>query len=255
MRRTADRDRVDRWAWIVALAGIGLLAPRIALAPPPAGGPKPSKKAPAGVKRAAGPKATRPRPAKAQRPPGSAKPLLHKPNRYVRNARYYHPQYKVKPAPTTWRRIGYPYYVGGTSYVIAPDADDTDSRSEPQADASPATPPPVVASVETESFDETDDNAAETYAQIQELVEIVHEWRTLNESPTLHERLPSEADAEHEAAISAIRRANERFDAATRQAMIQLAQGTSAEAELHAAQAGLEKLIELTEKLPAPASP
>jgi len=240
-------------ALALAAIGIGLACPQVAFAPPgpkgPKPGPKPRKTPPAGkgVKPTPhpGPKGARGKHAGPQPLHHRGKQVRHVPKhrRYVRRHRYWHPRYVAKPATKTWGYIGYPYYVGGTSYVITPPPVDDSSSSDGS----------VTVVVPPGSAGETDADAADTYAQMQELVALVHEWRTLNESPTLHERLPS-ADALSEAhpTVAAIRVENQAFDAVTRVAMGKLARGVSAESELDSARGQLQKLTELAEALPPP---
>lgn len=141
-----------------------------------------------------------------------------------------------------WHKLGYPYHIGGTNYVITPPSAGTEGRS----DESTATVLP------RSVFVDIDADAAETYAQIQELIELVHEWRTMNESPSLHERLGSwrESPGSHPL-LAAIREKNQAFDEATRAAMVKLARRESAASEVQSAREHLETLIEQVDSLPA----
>jgi len=137
---------------------------------------------------------------------------------FVKRHRYWLPYYRVKTPVYVWQDLGYTYYVGGTDYVL------------------PA---------------ETDSEAAKRLKQIQELTDLVHEWRTINESSEVHERLPGpDAPAEARAVVANIRAENEEFDRVTRQAMLDLAEGRSAEIRLTSARSHLNKIIELVESLP-----
>ena len=93
----------------------------------------------------------------------------------------------------------------------------------------------------------------EWLAQIQELTDLVHEWRTMNEAPEIHERIEQAnlPQSVQEARVS-IKGYNKRFDQTTRRAMQNLADGQSAERELVSARAYLLSLTDLFESLPAP---
>lgn len=144
--------------------------------------------------------------------------------RFVRSGRYWHRYHAAKPNKWMWNRLGYKYYAGGESYVVLP-------------------------AVEAES-EEADGNN-ERLEQMQELIELVHEWRVLNESQEVHERLAgSDNDAALSGTVTNIRNENEKFDAATRKAMQLLVDGDSAQADLELARTHLKRLIELVEALP-----
>jgi len=90
---------------------------------------------------------------------------------------------------------------------------------------------------------------------MQELTDLVHEWRTLNESPAFHERLPGpDATEEARATMTQLREANQAFDRISRQAMQDLAAGRSAESRIAQASECLQKLMALAESLPAKAA-
>ncbi len=234
--RAAFRSSLrTRQALICAVIGAGLVFSYSVLAPPARGVPpkKPAKRPPARP----GPKPGTVRPSQPKHPPAKAKPLRRagRYKRYVRRPRYWQPHYRVKTPPTIWRDIGYRYYVGGTGYVAVPTVVPVEAGEAPA--------PPAEGPAEEEELD--------TYVQIQELVELVHEWRTMNESPSVHQRLPSAgAPAELAEVIAEIRKQNHEFDKQTRAAMRKLAGGESAESELESARASLEKVMELVESLP-----
>ncbi|UCD28883.1 MAG: hypothetical protein JSV03_17705 [Planctomycetota bacterium] len=208
--------------------------------PGPKVGPKPGPKAgpkPAGKKVHPGPKAGH-KPPKAKvkvRPP--IKKV--KPSRFThlrRHRRYWHPKYyylKGKPA-TTWSVIGYPYYVGGTSYVVTTPSEESVSSDE----SAP------IYSAGQEYVDEK-------YQQLQELVELTHEWRTINESPEFHQRImAANTSEETKHKVVAIKNKNRQFDKATRSAMLAITQGKSADSQLEKAGNHLDELIQLVESLP-----
>jgi hypothetical protein len=103
-----------------------------------------------------------------------------------------------------WPAIGYPYYRGGTDYVFVPSSRASDGLTTATADR---------------------------YEQILQLVDLVSQWRMLNESPAVQERLPdAELDNRDSAGdlIGKCKAANSRFDTTTREAMRNLAAGGSA---------------------------
>lgn len=226
---------------LLAAIGIGLALPPAVSAPPGPGAPKPPPKAaPAGAPKRASPK---PPP----KHPGPKPPLDARPARDVlldlRRPHYWHPNFRALPPKTIWAGIGYPYYVGNTSYVIAPPSADEQGPADQPTTASPAV---------TWAAPE-DAASADRYVQIQKLTDLVHAWRTMNESPALHERVMSSAGSgAGEPAFVAFRSGNQKFDELTRAAMSKLAQGESAQRELEFAAAELEKLIERADALPVP---
>jgi len=256
MKRTLGLTK-QRWWHVnaVLVVGVSLLWVQTAFAPPrpkkPAGKPGPHK-APHGAPakgRPAGPKAHPPGRTEAKPPRVLAKrrPLKAPHRRYVRGPRYWHPYAARRPVPATvYSTIGYPYYVGGTNYVFMPSGDSSQSVSPPSE--TPILPPaPETSEIPPSSTGEADD----AYTQILELTELIHEWRTMNESPVVHERLSSAQTAgEANDVISSIRDHNRQFDRVTREAMRELSRGRSAEAEMALAGEHLDKLIELVDALP-----
>jgi len=229
--------------FLMAAIGIGLAWPQAVSAPPGPGAPKPPPKAaPAGGPKRAAPKPPPKHP--GPKPPSAARPdlkVLHDLNR----PHYWHSYYRVGPPKTVWTSIGYPYYAGSNSYVIAPPSADEQGPSDQSTIVSPA----VTAAAPE------DPASADRYVQIQELTDLVHAWRTMNESPALHERISSSAGSgAGEPAFVAFRSGNQKFDEQTRAAMSRLAQGESAQRELELAAAELQKLIERADALPAPAT-
>lgn len=192
-------------------------------APPPRPGPRKPPRKPA-----------KPPAARAKPLPRRVKPPRFKPRpvpraRYVRQRRYWYPRYVYPPkrARWVWRSLGYRYYLGGSKYVV------TDDTTAPEVDL------------------KNDENAIERYGQIQELFELIYEWRTLNESPELHKRLPEEnAATEKLTTVKKIRILNQQFDQVTRQGMAEFALGNSANEELKLAKKHLTILTELVESLP-----
>lgn len=237
MRALLRSSLRTRSVWICAVIGTGLIFSYSALAPPARGAPakKPVKRP------AARPAAPKPGPPK--RPQAKVKRPPHRPKhkRYVRRYRYWHPHYRLRTPKKIWTDIGYRYYVGGTAYVTLPPA------------ARVVVPVEAAQPVVTTEEDATEAETLDTYVQIQELVELIHEWRTMNESPSLHQRLPAaDASAAQRSVLGEINERNRAFDEQTRMAMRKLAGGASAELELESARGHLEKLIDLVESLPPP---
>ena len=170
-------------------------------------------------------KPNRPLPPKARpaRPPGKPKqpgrgPAYRPPPAARRHLRrgWYRP-YDPKMV-RVWPVIGYPYYVGGTSYVISSAQADTSDEFAPGRD---------------------DPQAAERYAQLQELVDLVCRWRMLNESSVVHQHIPS---TETSRTLEPWAQRNASFDRATRAAMAQLSSGQSAADSLRQAHEDLAQL-------------
>jgi len=231
--------------FVGVMAG-GLLLSQALSAPPGPAGAKPPPKKPTAAPKA---KPTSPRPPQRRsgvRPPAKASP---RPARYVRKPHYWQPRFAVAPPTKTWTTIGYPFYVGGSSYVITPPSTVIEAPAKqtllpPEGSTTPPPPEDSAASADDEVYDEM-------YAQILELTDLVHEWRTLNESPALHERLSllSESDSGPRT-LASIQRANQRFDEYARAAAYQLALGESADDELDDAARQLDKLSDLADALP-----
>jgi len=218
------------------------------LAPPRAGGPKPAGK-PA-VHKPAGPAKHKPV-AHKPRYIGPQHPKVHhnmsKPPKHLKrkplykhhlyhHPRYWHPYHvKVTGRPyTVWSTIGYPYYVGGTSYVIDGESGVSDESDSTASESSPGYP-----------------LADDGYIQMQELADLIHEWRTLNESPEVHERIQSADETDTgKTTVASIRTCNKEFDKTARTAMLLLTQGKSAESQIEIARTTLAKLAGLVESLP-----
>jgi hypothetical protein len=217
--------------------GAALIFPSLALAPPPHG-PGPN-----------GPPAGKPHPVANGHPrpptrlghphPGAQpKPPVH----YVAGLHYWRPLNDPTPRIWVWGDIGYSYYVGGTPYVVsAPPAVTVVSTTQTEP-------------VESSSQESLEGGTGDRYTQMQELTELVHEWRTMNESPSMHERIPPPgASSEARAIVASIKEENQRFDEAARTAMRNLAAGRSAASEVASARSHIERLIKLVDSLPEPA--
>lgn len=142
---------------------------------------------------------------------------------FISTSRYRYGYRGLKYRGRVWARTGYTYYPGGRDYiaVTVSDSDVKDRRS------------------------------ATRYVQIQELTQLVHEWRSLNEDPVVHERVAKEQDdPQVRSTLATIRKTNERFDRLTRKIMLDLAKGKSVDSKLVSARSYLEKLIKLVETLP-----
>ncbi|MBN2377580.1 MAG: hypothetical protein JXD22_14365 [Sedimentisphaerales bacterium] len=210
----------------------GILLTQTLWAPPPR--PRPRRSAPPRIAKPAKirPKAAKPLPARV-------KPATKA--RYVRHRHYWHPRYKYTPKRTNWiwKNLGYRYYLGGTEYVVVPD-----TKTETVVIDNTTTTPPAVDL-------KNDEKAIERYEQIQELFELIYEWRTLNESPDLHNRLPEEnATPEQLTTLEKIQTLNQQFDQVSRQAMAEIALGNPADNQLESANKHLTTLIESVESLP-----
>ncbi len=235
--------RSFRW-WLVGGMVLSLaVAEGVSAAPPgarprPRGGPKPSGKAP------------KARPAHPGRPPvkGRAHPpkhrgKYHKPHYYRGKHRYWHPVYTTTVVPKrTYTVLGYPYYVGGTNYTTVVEV----PAAEAQTVVTPA--PEAQSSLSDESV---------RYSQVLELTEMVHEWRTMNESPEFQARVAAAeaaGSAESRQRISDIKAQNQRFDRWSREAMQTLVAGKDADGQVAQARKALERLTEIAEALPGAAA-
>ncbi len=177
---------------------------------PPAALPgKPNRPPPRKVRPARPPiKPKQPGRGPAYRPPSAAhRPLLRG---------WYRP-YGPKMV-RVWPVIGYPYHAGGTSYVVSSWQADTSDELAPGQD---------------------DPQAAERYAELQELVDLVCQWRMLNESSVVHQRVPP---TETDQTLQQWAQLNASFDRATRAAMAQLASAQSAAEPLRQAREHLGQL-------------
>jgi len=177
---------------------------------PPAALPgKPNRPPPPKVRPARPPvKPKQPGRGPAYRPPPAAR-------RHVRRG-WYRP-YDPKMV-RVWPVIGYPYYAGGTRYVASSRQADTSDEFAPG---------------------QNDPQAAQRYAQLQELVDLVCRWRMLNESSVVHQHILS-TETGHTLEQWAQRNAS--FDRATRAAMARLASGQSATDSLRQAHNDLAQL-------------
>jgi hypothetical protein len=210
-----------------AILGISCAVSVAAMAAPP--GPRP----------APGPRAGGPRPpvhggpragvyGPAGRPVTAAKPYHWHASRY-----YWSPSYLATAPTYVWPVTGYPYYIGGTSYTVV---------SEPAQGA------PVVSAA-----GDSTGNSDVSYSQLLEFVAMVHEWRTLNESPRVQERLPADPAAVPDsvaAVLAQVKKYNQEFDTVSRTGMQKISSGQTAEAELNRSRAALDSLIRSVEKLP-----
>jgi len=255
MRNTFDSSWRRRMMLICTAIGVGFIFPHGALAPPRGGGGRPAPGRPPARKPGGpvrpGPKARPPRHVGPKVLPPRGKPLPHRAGikRFVRRPRYWHPRYPLKTPAPIWPSLGYPYYVGGTDYVVVTPPAET-SEQAPQA-----LPVPGPGDTPTDGTAETG-SAVDRYEQIQELTDLVHEWRTMNESPSVHQRLPSSGESQEARSLfAAIRQENQRFDQAARSAMRELARGQPAGSSLESAREHLARLIELVEALPESPEP
>jgi hypothetical protein len=200
------------------------------------------KNKPAAQKAQQAAKAKQAQPAKRARRP---KPKPYRPRyRYlVDQPQYWHPYYRHRPRwqVYAWEEVGYPYYPGGTHYIVL---------------LSQASVPKEIPEVDTKvkpirglGKRQVDDR----YVQMQEITDVVHEWRTLNESVELHERVRMAMDASlYKSLVESIQKTNKQFDRATRNAMYKLSCGHKADDELAEASRQLSQLQQLAKKLPAP---
>jgi hypothetical protein len=93
--------------------------------------------------------------------------------------------------------------------------------------------------------------ADEKYEQLQELVEMIHEWRTINESPDVHERVAAANESpDNKDKVESLKSKNQEFDKITRLAMLKITRGQSVEIQLEAARDQLDELTDLAESLP-----
>ena len=136
-----------------------------------------------------------------------------------------------------WPAIRYPYYAGGTTYVVTRPRDDTSAEFEASQDAP---------------------QAAQRYAQLQELVDLICQWRMLNESSVVHQRIRFTEAGEWDEAGETLAHwseLNSAFDQTTRAAMTRLASGKSAQQPLHQAREHLAQLETLIADLGAEPRP
>jgi len=199
------------WLHVARSAPPGRPAARPRAPKPPTALPKkPSQPLPPKAEPARPPaKPNRPGPGPAPRPPSAA-------HRHPARWAWYRP-YEPKMV-RVWPVIRYPYYAGGASYVAAPWRADTSDD-------------PAVS--------QDDPQVAERYAQLQELVELVCQWRMLNESSVVHQRI---APTEAAQTLRQWAQLNASFDRTTRAAMTQLVLGKSAAEPLRQAREHLAQL-------------
>ncbi len=162
--------------------------------------------------------------------PGSARPVVVRGRsrltpRTVHSHRYWHPLHKVESRPKLWLTLGYAYHPGGTPYGHEPDR------------------PAVSVNVNIGGHSDADhydhyDHAI--YTELQELTQLVYEWRMFNESPALHAHIGHDDGL---SAVVSIRAGNQEFDVAVRAAMRRLAAGQSARAHLAHARSHLGQLF------------
>ncbi len=180
-------------------------------------------------------------PAKVKGHPKVKRPAVKAPHRYGKHPwrakrKYWHSRYA--PKRTVYVATGYPYYVGGTTYTV----------SQPPVtvhETLVATPDP-----EASVSGQADDGG---YLELLELTDMVHEWRTLNESAEFQKRVAAADEDEGSGTtqlLAKIQRTNQAFDRASRLAMQKAAAGQDAEAELTKARDALEDLVELADQLP-----
>lgn len=172
-------------------------------------------------------------------PPGARPiPANHSFLAYQNRPHYWWPYYSGVAPVVVYRSLGYPYYVGGTSYVAVREqttATATTDGGSVVAGFRPSTQP---AKSEQDS----------SYVQVLQLTELVHAWRTMNESPRVHERIGAAGTPAE--SVEKIKAENAAFDTDTRLAARKLSQGESAEVPLVSAANHLETLTKLMEGLP-----
>ncbi len=257
MSHGTKRHRASMVWWIIGGVCLALFAADLASAaparrPPARRGPRPNgAKPPAGgPKRPAG--AVRPR---AGTPPRNGRPAPPKARhdvrangkvaRYHRSVNwrathhYWHPVRVPTQTQYVYSTVGYPYYVGGTNYtVVVPETTGSTYSG-------------TTVKTETESA-----GASGRYSQMLEVTEMIHEWRTLNESAQFQARLPAKGDEvtpEVQRLVQKIKRLNQQFDEQSRKAMEKLAASQDADRETRRSADALTSLMEAAEALPEPA--
>ncbi len=254
-RTTLQRSR---GLGVVGLAVLGGLLAAQAFSAPPGGARRAPKKPKAGkpARPPAGPKARPgpagkphgPRPGPSGRKPRprygqvKPKPYTYKPRKplYRKGKKYYwHPTYVYRGTTRVYPVTGYPYYVGGTSYTVV----------ESSVPGQEARVPPQQAGTQVQA----DSSEGVRYLQMLELTDLIHHWRSMNESEEFQKRAAAAEksdSAETKELLSDIKQGNERFDEQSREAMGKLAGGEDAEAEIELAGQTLERLFEKAEALP-----
>jgi len=159
----------------------------------------------------------------------------HRPAHWRAKHRYWHAVYVPAKTQYVYSTVGYPYYVGGTSYtVVAPGTTGSTNGGETA---------------------KTETGASARYSQMLEVTEMIHEWRTLNESEQFQARLPAEGDdasPEVQRLVGKIKRLNQQFDEQSRNAMEKLTASRDADREIRRAADALKSLMEAAEALPEP---
>jgi len=223
--------------FVLSLVAADLVNAASARPPRPAGKPKGPK--PGGPRAKPGPRP----PTGARKPPRTVRPGHPKYRKRVHwraKRRYWHPRYVATGTRYVYTSTGYPYYVGGTSYTVI----------QPPVGVEVSDERPVVAQ---EQVEVSEGDVA--YCQMLELTEMIHEWRTLNESPEFQERIPPDhvnPPPQIKRLVEKVKDLNSRFDQLSRQAIKDLVAGKDAERELEQAKSTLEDLIEAAEELPEP---
>lgn len=125
-----------------------------------------------------------------------------------------------------WPLIGYRYYAGGSDYTVV-------TTQPNQSSANPS--------------------ANQRYRQMLELVELICQWRMLNESPAVQNRIPEEGSPgwqDAQTLLSEWKRYNSEFDRLSRLGLRELAAGRAIDELIEQARQQLDRLTKLVEKLP-----
>ena len=165
-------------------------------------------------------------------------PARHSFLAYQNRPHYWWPYYSGATPVVAYRSLGYPYYVGGTSYVTVREETTTTTTADGSS---------VVAGYRP-STQPAESEQGTSYLQVLQLAELVHAWRTMNESPRVHERIAAAGTPAE--TVEKIKAENAAFDTDTRVAARLLSQGGSADAALVSASNHLETLNKLMESLP-----
>lgn len=148
---------------------------------------------------------------------------------------YWYPYSANTPQARVWDGIGYRYYFGGTDYVITPTAS-TVKRSE----------------VHKAVCEDTTGSPEDRLVQLEALTDLIHGWRTMNESPEFHARISGTQNQPEKIRqiLANIKEENQKFDESSRAAMRDLAAGKSAAINLQIVQKHLATLTGLADSLP-----
>ncbi len=240
--RTRQPRRLSLTILVVALAG-SLIAPAFASAPPPGKGkPNKGKRTRSVVKakrtKPGGPYKVRVQPTRIVKPRGPSRPAVVrsyvKPGRHNGHTkRFWHPLHNTKPRTSLWLALGYSYHPDGRPYVAAPRR------------------PGVSVNVRIGDGPHTGRHGDELFTQMQELTQLVYEWRTFNESPALHACVERHSDR---STVVEIRATNEQFDLHVRTAMRKLCAGQPVQANLALARGALDDLFLCAERFEPAAS-